>query len=89
MQTVVCRCLKSKGSIPNDAQKSKVTQYKNRFNSERYDSLRIVVPKGRKSEIEVHAQSKGLSVNGLVGELLRADMDMTEEEWKRKPDDEE
>lgn len=87
MQTVVCRRLKSKESIPNDAQKSKVTQYKNRFNSERYDSLRIVVPKGRKAEIDVHAQSKGLSVNGLVGELLRADMDMTEE-WKRKPDDE-
>ena len=73
----------------SDTQKNKATQYKNRFNSERYDSLRIVVPKGRKSEIEVHAQSKGLSVNGLVGELLRADMNMTEEEWKRKPDDEE
>ena len=64
------------------------TTVKNRWNVKSYDQLAINVPKGRKTDIEAHAQSKGLSVNGLVGELLRADMNMKEEEWKRKPDEE-
>ena len=64
------------------------TTVKNRWNVKSYDRLAINVPKGRKNDIEAHAQSKGLSVNGLVGELLRADLNMTEEEWKRKPDEE-
>ena len=59
---------------------------KNRYNQKTYDRVEIVIPKGRKADITAHAQSKGLSVNGLVGELLRADLNMTEEEWRRKPD---
>ena len=62
------------------------TTVKNRWNVKSYDRLAINVPKGRRNDIEAHAQSKGLSVNGLVGELLRADLNMTEEEWRRKPD---
>lgn len=60
---------------------------KDRWNRQNYDSLLVRLPKGRKNDIEAHAQSKGVSVNGLVGELLRADLNMTEEEWKRKPDE--
>ena len=59
---------------------------KNRYNQKTYDRVEIVIPKGRKADITAHAQSKGLSVNGLVGELLRADLNMTEEEWRRKPE---
>ena len=59
---------------------------KNRYNQKTYDRVEIVIPKGRKADITAHAQGKGLSVNGLVGELLRADLNMTEEEWRRKPD---
>ena len=58
------------------------TRAKNKYNSNNYDSLRIVVPKGRKAIVEAHAKSKGESVNGLVNALLRADMGLTEEEWK-------
>ena len=59
---------------------------KNRYNQTTYDRVEIVIPKGRKADITAHAQSKGLSVNGLVGDLLRTDLNMTEEEWRRKPD---
>ena len=59
---------------------------KNRYNQKTYDRVEIVIPKGRKADITAHAQSNGLSVIGLVGELLRADLNMTEEEWRRKPD---
>ena len=56
---------------------------KNRYNAKAYDQLPIRVPKGRKSEIETFAQSRGESVNGLVNALLREAMQQTEEDWKR------
>lgn len=64
------------------------TRAKNKYNSNNYDSLRIVVPKGQKQAVEAHAQQKGESVNGLVNALLRADMGLSDEEWK-KPKQEE
>lgn len=59
---------------------------KDRWNRQNYEEVKVRLPRGRKADITTHAQSKGLSVNGLVGELLRADLNMTEEEWRRKPD---
>ena len=35
-----------------------------------YDSLRIVVKKGKKAIISQYAQEQGKSINGLVNELL-------------------
>lgn len=55
---------------------------KNNWNKNNYDRLTVMIPKGRKSDIEAHAQSKGLSVNGLINSLLREDMKLSEEEWK-------
>lgn len=48
-----------------------------------YDRIEVKVPKGRKSAVAAHAQRRGESVNGLVNDLLRADMGLTEEEWKQ------
>lgn len=59
---------------------------KDRWNRQNYEEIKVRLPRGRKADITAHVQSKGLSVNGLVGELLRADLNMTEEEWRRKPD---
>ena len=59
---------------------------KDRWNRQNYEEVKVRLPRGRKADITAHAQSKGLSVNGLVGELLRTDLNMTEEEWRRKPD---
>ena len=61
------------------------TRAKNKYNAENYDSLRIVVPKGRKHDIEVYAKGKGESINALVNGLIRADMGITEHEWKKEP----
>ena len=51
-----------------------------------YDEIKIRVPKGRKAAVEAHAKSKGESVNGLVNALLKADMGLTEDEWKKTED---
>ena len=54
----------------------------NKYIKGNYDRINLVVPKGRKAEIEAHAQSKGESVNGLLNGLLRAELGMSEEAWK-------
>lgn len=65
-----------------EEKKNKATQYKNSYNAANYDSLRIVIPKGQKQAVEAHASSNGQSVNGYVNGLIRADMGLTEDEWK-------
>ena len=60
---------------------------KNRYAAKVYDQLRIVVPKGQKQAIEAHAKSKGESINGLVNALLRADMGISEDEWKARTEE--
>ena len=59
----------------------------NKYNAANYDNLRIVVPKGRKQAVEAHARERGESVNGLVNALLRTDMGLSEDEWKRGDDE--
>lgn len=61
---------------------------KNRYAAKAYDRVSLIVPKGRKADIEAHANSKGDSVNGFISELIRADMGMTESEWKAPPEEE-
>lgn len=58
-------------------------QANNRYTARAYDRIQVVVPKGRKAAIEARAQSGGDSVNGYINRLLRADMGLTEEEWKK------
>lgn len=60
------------------------TDYKRERNAALYDRLNIVIPKGRKQAVEAYAKSKNDSVNNLVNELLRAEMGLSEEEWKSK-----
>lgn len=60
---------------------------KQRYNKKVYDEIKIRVPKGRKTDVEAHAKSKGESVNGLVNSLLRDDMGLTKAEWKSSPNE--
>ena len=55
------------------------TAVKNRYNAKAYDQLPIRIPKGQKATVQAHAESKGLSTNGLVNELLKTDMGL--EAW--------
>ena len=61
---------------------------KNRWNKKAYDQLRIVVPKGRKDDIEAFAASQGQSVNGYVNALIRENMGVSEADWKRRDEEE-
>lgn len=58
---------------------------KNRWNAKAYDRITITPPRGRKADIEAYAEKQGVSVNALICEMLRISMEMTPEEWKEKP----
>lgn len=51
------------------------TAAKNRYNAKAYDSLRIVVKKGRKAEIQAHAEARGESLNAFVGRAISETME--------------
>lgn len=54
----------------------------NKYIKNNYDSLRIVVPKGQKAAVEAAAKKAGESINGYVNRLIRADLGLSEDEWK-------
>lgn len=59
------------------------SKVKDRYNAKAYDEMKIRVPKGKKALIEAYTKEHGESVNGLVNNLLRNVLGMSEEEWKK------
>ena len=75
--------------------KPKISEAKRRANkkwndanmSVKYDHLHIVVPKGRKEDIEARAKALDKSINSYTNELYRGDLGLTEREWKGEDDE--
>ena len=42
------------------------TEYKNKWLSENKERINLVVPKGRKAELQAHAEGQGESLNGFI-----------------------
>lgn len=55
----------------------------NKYIAKSYDRLNITIPKGRKLTLDAFCREYGESVNGLVNRLLRAEMGLSEDEWKQ------
>ena len=55
----------------------------NKYNTKAYDRFSLMLPKGRKAEIEAFAKEKGQSVNGWINQLIRREMGISEDNWKR------
>ena len=47
---------------------------KAKYNAKAYDRIIFTVSKGRKEDIKAHAESKGMSLNAYVNELIEKDM---------------
>ena len=67
----------------SEARKRANTKWNDENMTKKYDRIQLVVPKGRKADIEVYAKEHGESVNGLMNRLLTAALGKTEEEWKQ------
>ena len=72
----------------SEARKRANKKWNDENQAKRYDRIQLVVPKGRKTDIDEYAKAKGDSVNGLMNSLLREALGMSEEEWKAVADDE-
>lgn len=55
--------------MPYANQKKKI-EYQNNYNSAKYDSLRVVVPKGKKGDYMKLAETLGVKLNTLINQLL-------------------
>ena len=62
--------------------KANTTEYKRAFVEKNYARISVTIPKMQENRVKEHAQSVGESVNGLINVLLRADMGLTDEEWR-------
>lgn len=57
----------------------------NKYIAKAYDRFSLVIPAGKKAELEAYAGKKGQSVNGLINELIRREMGVPPEEWTKRP----
>lgn len=52
----------------------KKEDYRNRWQKENQDRLIVMVPKGRKDKIKIHAEKLGMSMNAYINMLIDKDM---------------
>lgn len=43
---------------------------KDRYNAKAYDEIKVRVPKGKKTEIQSHAEGRGESVNAFINRAI-------------------
>lgn len=58
-------------TIKSDANRRAVAKYK----KENYDQIQLRVPKGRKDEIQAHAEAHGESTNGFINRAITNQME--------------
>ncbi|MBE6605940.1 MAG: Arc family DNA-binding protein [Ruminococcaceae bacterium] len=51
-------------------QKFSNTAYKNKFISEKYDRVNLTLPKGKKEELQKHAEKNKESLNGFINRAI-------------------
>ena len=57
---------------------------KARWNKKHYDRLVVLVPKEQEETIKAYVKEHNTSINGLINDLLRYEMGLTELQWKLK-----
>ena len=67
--------------------KPNTTEYKRAFSEEHYARISVTIPKGQESAVKAHSKARGKSVNGLINDLLRENMGLSEAEWRQRPEE--
>ncbi len=55
------------------------THAKDKYNAKNYDDIRLRVPRGKKEEIQAHAEAKGESVNAMIWRLIAKELNIETE----------
>lgn len=56
------------------------SKVKNRYNEKVYDRISLVVPKGKKEELQVYAASQGESLNAFINRAITETINKREAE---------
>ena len=56
-------------------------------NNRAVNNISFTIPKGKKALVEEYAAAHDGSVNGVVNRLLRVELGISEEDWKRPAED--
>ena len=59
-------------------------EVKARWNKKNYDRMAALLPKKQEEAVRKYVKENNLSMNGLINELLRREMGLTEAEWNPK-----
>ena len=59
-------------------------EVRQRYQKKAYDTICILVPKGRRSDIASYATENGESMNGLINKLLQSELGIESSEWKSR-----
>ncbi len=51
------------------------TRAKNKYRDKTYDRVEVTLPKGRKAELQTHAQEQGESLNGFISRAIDETME--------------
>lgn len=46
------------------------TKAQNKYIAKAYDRVNLTLPKGRKAELQAHAEQRGESLNGFIGRAI-------------------
>lgn len=49
----------------------KSTASKNKYNAKAYDRINLIVKKGERDELKIHAENQGESLNGFINRAIR------------------
>ncbi len=59
------------------------SEYKNKFNAEKYDRVGLMLPKGKKQKVKEHAEKRSESLNGFIIRAIDEAMQRDEDEEKK------
>lgn len=60
-------------------------EYKNKWQKENCDRVNLTMPKGRKAEIQAHAEAQGQSVNGFINAAIDEKIEKTSQQAVEAP----
>ena len=60
---------------------TKQTMWNNAYIAKAYDRIGIVIPKGRKDDLNAKMKAEGKTINGYLNTALREYLGVSEEEW--------
>ena len=75
MNTIVTLCVKGGADVEDKKKVSEAQRKATDKYLEKFDEMRVRVPKGRKEEVKAHAEAQGESLNAFINRAITETME--------------